>query len=64
MYLLDKAMHMDKIGLSSTNLAEKNAMTVTESPYRVTPEAINSHVPLLDAMMTALRKAFKSAFGL
>ena len=25
-------------------------------------EAISSHVPLLDAMMTASRKAFKSAF--
>lgn len=25
-------------------------------------EAISSHVPLMDAMMTASRKAFKSAF--
>lgn len=41
-YLLDEAMHMDKIGLISTNLAEKIAMTVTESPYRVTSEIINS----------------------
>lgn len=40
-YLLDEAMHMDKIGLISTNLAEKIAMTVTESPYRVTAEAIS-----------------------
>lgn len=40
-YLLDKAMHMDKIGLISTNLAEKIAMTVTESPYRVTAETIS-----------------------
>lgn len=39
-YLLDEAMHMDKIGLISTNLAEKIAMTVTESPYRVTAEMI------------------------
>lgn len=41
MYLLDEAMHMDKIGLISTNLAEKLAMTVTESPYRVTAEIIS-----------------------
>lgn len=41
-YLLDKAMQMDKIGLISTNLAEKLAMTVTESPYRVTAELISS----------------------
>ena len=34
-------MHMDKIGLLSTNLAEKIAMTVTESPYRVTAEIIS-----------------------
>ena len=41
-YLLDEAMHMDKIDLISTNLAEKIAMTVTETPYRVTAEAISS----------------------
>ena len=41
-YLLDKAMQMDKIGLISTNLAEKIAMTVTESPYRVTADTISS----------------------
>ena len=41
-YLLDEAMQMDKIGLISTNLAEKLAMTVTESPYRVTAEVISS----------------------
>lgn len=41
-YLLDEAMQMDKIGLISTNLAEKIAMTVTESPYRVTADAISS----------------------
>ena len=41
-YLLDKAMQMDKIGLISTNLAEKLAMTVTESPYRVTADIISS----------------------
>lgn len=40
-YLLDEAMHMNKIGLISTNLAEKIAMTVTESPYRVTAEIIS-----------------------
>ena len=41
-YLLDKSMQMDKIGLISTNLAEKIAMTVTESPYRITSDIINS----------------------
>lgn len=41
-YLLDEAMQMDKIGLISTNLAEKLAMTVTESPYRVTADVISS----------------------
>lgn len=40
-YLLDGAMHMDKIGLMSTNLAEKIAMTAAESAYRVTAEAIS-----------------------
>lgn len=33
---------MDKIGLISTNLAEKIALTVTESPYRVTADVISS----------------------
>lgn len=41
-YLLDKAMQMDKIGLISANLAEKIAMTVTESPYRATADTISS----------------------
>ena len=41
-YLLDQAMNMDKIGLISTNLAEKIALTVTESPYRVTADIISS----------------------
>ena len=41
-YLLDEAMQMNKIGLISTNLAEKIAMTVTESPYRVTAETIST----------------------
>jgi Uncharacterised protein family (UPF0236). len=40
-YLLDQAMQMDRIGLISTNLAEKIALTVTESPYRVTADLIN-----------------------
>lgn len=40
-HLLDEAMHMDKIGLISTNLAEKIALTITESPYRVTADIIN-----------------------
>lgn len=41
-YLLDQAMQMDKIGLISTNLAEKIAMTVTESPYRVSADIISN----------------------
>lgn len=40
-YLLDETMHMDKIGLLSTNLAEKIAMTVTETPYRTASETIS-----------------------
>lgn len=40
-YLLDEAMHTEKIGLISTNLAEKIAMTVIESPYRVTADIIS-----------------------
>ena len=41
-YLLDQAMQMDKNGQLSTNLAEKIAMTVTETPYRVAAETISS----------------------
>lgn len=41
-FLLDQAMQMDKIGLISTNLAEKIALTVTESPYRITADIISS----------------------
>ena len=41
-FLLDQSMHADKIGLISTNLAEKIALTVTESPYRVISEIISS----------------------
>ena len=40
-FLLDQAMRMDKIGLISTNLAEKIALTVTESPYRTTADIIS-----------------------
>ena len=40
-FLLDQAMKMDKIGLISTNLAEKIALTATESPYRTTAELIS-----------------------
>ena len=40
-YLLDQALQMDTIGLISTNLAEKIALTITESPYRVTADIIN-----------------------
>ena len=41
-YLLDEAMQMEKIGLISTNLAERVAMTVTEAPYRVTSDIIGN----------------------
>lgn len=41
-FLLDQAMRMDKIGLFSTNLVEKIALTVTECPYRVTADIISS----------------------
>lgn len=41
-YLLDESVKMDKIGLISTNLAEKIASCVTENPYRVTAEIISS----------------------
>lgn len=40
-YLLDNAMQMEKIGLISTNLAEKIAITVTECPYQVTAAVIS-----------------------
>ena len=42
LYLLDEAVKMDKIGLISTNLAEKIASCVTENPYRVTADIISS----------------------
>ena len=41
-YLLDEAVKMDKIGLISSNLAEKIASCVTENPYRVTADIISS----------------------
>lgn len=41
-YLLDESVKMEKIGLISTNLAEKIASCVTENPYRVTAEIISS----------------------
>lgn len=41
-YLLDEAVKMDKIGLVSTNLAEKIASCVTENPYRVTADIISN----------------------
>ena len=34
-------MQMEKIGLISTNLAKKIALTVTESPYRVSADMIS-----------------------
>lgn len=42
MYLLDKAVKMDKIGLISTNLAEKIASCVTENPYRIIADIIST----------------------
>lgn len=41
-YLLDEAVNVDKIGLISTNLAEKIASCVTENPYRVTADIISN----------------------
>jgi hypothetical protein len=41
-YLLDKEMQMDKIGLISTNLAEKIASVVTDNSYNKTAEIISS----------------------
>lgn len=40
-YLLDEAMAMDKIGLISTNLAEKIVETVTKESYRGTADAVS-----------------------
>ena len=40
-FLLDRAMKMDKIGLISTNLAEKIALAVTETPYRTAADTIS-----------------------
>ena len=41
-YLLDRHMGMDKIGLISTNLAEKIANSVTELPHRASAEILSS----------------------
>lgn len=41
-FLLDEAMQMEKIGLISSNLAEKLAMTICDATYRVTAETISS----------------------
>lgn len=41
-FLLDEAMKMEKIGLISSNLAAKIAMTIAEAPYRATAEMISS----------------------
>jgi hypothetical protein len=40
-YLLDEALQMEKVGLISTNLAQKIAMAVAEMPYRATAETIS-----------------------
>lgn len=41
-YLLDEAMKMDKIGLISTNLAEKIVEAVTQLSYRATANDVSS----------------------
>jgi hypothetical protein len=41
-YLLDQEMQMDKIGLISTNLAEKIASIVTDNSYHTTAEIISN----------------------
>lgn len=41
-YLLDEAMKMDKIGLISTNLAEKIVETVTQLSFRATANDVSS----------------------
>ena len=41
-YLLDRHMGMEKIGLISINLAEKIANSVTELPYRASAEILSS----------------------
>ena len=41
-FLLDQMMHMDKIGLISTNLAERIVETVTEAPYRTASDMIGA----------------------
>ena len=40
-YLLDEALTMDKIGLISTNLAEKIAETITKESYRGTADVVS-----------------------
>ena len=65
-YLLDEAVKMDKIGLISSNLAEKIASCVTENPKKDGKgnpyvDVINMHVPLRDTIQTASRRVFKKA---
>lgn len=43
-YLLDQEIQMDKIGLISTNLAEKIASVVTDNSYHKTAEIISSTI--------------------
>ena len=43
-YLLDEQMGMEKIGLISTNLAEKIANSVMELPYRASAEMLSSSI--------------------
>lgn len=41
-FLLDEAMKMEKIGMISSNLGEKIAMTIAGTPYRGTAETIST----------------------
>lgn len=41
-FLLDEAMDMEKIGMISSNLGSKIAMTITETPYRGTAETVST----------------------
>lgn len=50
-------MQMDKIGLISINLAEKLAMTVTESPYRVTADIISSTCPWISLLLLDFKRS-------
>ena len=46
-YLLDEALEMDKIGLISTNLAEKIVETITKESYRGTADVVSQTTGLV-----------------